>query len=87
MGVTWYRQPRDNITGRWYSDNPRWWDIHMRLNTDERDEVEALAKELGLSMTDCVMHGLRLLREAIEAEGEAVKDAAAAAPPSGGHDP
>lgn len=91
MGVDWYRQPRDNITGKWYSDNPRWWDCHLRLNTDERDELEEIADELGISMTDALMHGLKLLRRQVEADRKPVKDAALsgnqAAPPVGGPDP
>lgn len=84
MGLNWYNQPRNWKTGRWYTQNPRWWDMHLRLNTDERDALESLSDELKLCMTDVVVHGLRALQERIEADRKAVKGAAAAAPPSGG---
>ena len=68
MGIDWAKQPRNWKTGRWYSENPRWWDMHLRLNTDERGDLEELCEELGVTMTDVVVHGLRALRERIEAE-------------------
>ena len=40
MGVTWYTQPRDNISGRWYTNNPRFFDMHLRLSSDERNDIE-----------------------------------------------
>ena len=94
MGLDWDRQPRDQKTGKWYSDDPRWWQIHILLNTEEREELEVLADAMETTMTDVLCQGLRLVREkldeALKAEMKAVKDAAAAAPassPEAGHAP
>ena len=69
MGLDWYKQPRDKKSGKWYSDNPRWWRMDLRLNTEEREELEDLAEELDIAMTDVVVNGIRLLRQKLEAEG------------------
>lgn len=94
MGIDWDRQPRDRRTGKWYSNDPRWWQLHMLLSTDEREALEDMAEELDTTMTDVVCQALKLLREkisdALEEERQAVKDAAAAAPassPEAGHAP
>lgn len=59
MGVDWDKQTRDPVTGRWYSDDPRFERLILRLTDEDRKLIEDGARRSGLSMTEFVLTAVR----------------------------
>lgn len=53
-------------TGRPPIENPRNQDINIRLTAREKEELQYVADELGISRTDAIMQGIVLLKKQIE---------------------
>ena len=53
-------------TGRPPKDNPRNVNLNIRLTDQEAKEIQECANALGISRTDAIMRGIRLLKQAIK---------------------
>ena len=53
-------------TGRPHKENPRNEDLNIRLTSQEKAEIQAMADLLGISRTDAIMRGIALLRTETE---------------------
>ena len=53
-------------TGRPPKDNARKNDLNIRLTDEEKQEIQFVADALGITRTDAILKGIRLLKAEIE---------------------
>ena len=53
-------------TGRPPKENARKNDLNIRLTDEEKQEIREVADSLGMSRTDAILKGIRLLKAEIE---------------------
>ena len=53
-------------TGRPPKENARKNDLNIRLTDDEKQEIQFVADALGMTRTDAIIKGIRLLKAEIE---------------------
>lgn len=53
-------------TGRPPKDNARRNDLNIRLTDEEKQEIQVVADALGITRTDAIIKGIRLLKAEIE---------------------
>lgn len=53
-------------TGRPPKDNARKNDLNIRLTDEEKQEIQFVADVLGITRTDAIIKGIRLLKAEIE---------------------
>ena len=53
-------------TGRPPKDNPRNCDLNIRLTKQEKEDIQFVADNLGLTRTDAILKGIATLKAEIE---------------------
>ena len=53
-------------TGRPPKDNARKNDLNIRLTDEEKQEIQFVADALGMTRTNTILKGIRILKEKIE---------------------
>lgn len=53
-------------TGRPPKENARKNDLNIRLTDEEKQEIQSVADALGMTRTDAIIKGIRLLKAEIE---------------------
>ena len=53
-------------TGRPPKENARKTDLNIRLTNEEKQEIQVVADALGISRTDAILKGIRILKAEIE---------------------
>lgn len=53
-------------TGKPLKDNARKNDLNIRLTDEEKQEIQFVADALGITRTDAILKGIRLLKAEIE---------------------